>query len=239
MMWINFNNASLRSFANQLADGRCNGPTWKWIPVQSCLNYSLSTAAIFVPRRIGLQTRCGPQLAPRFPLNCNNDMFGDCDFKLLFPPHESCPSPPRNGSKRGPLFLFSVLGLHHFSRCSGPSPSSSQRSHFLMCRANCLFRNWSSSSGIQCHLQILPSTYSWCRRTCEASSPPSLLNVFIKLLRSSFIDMIRLLDYAMFPTGQYMKSSPTIGGECSKRGVDRQKSHGSFMRRVYRCSSTL
>ena len=110
---------------------------------------------------------------------------------------------------------------NHLSRCPVPTVSS-------------------SSSEIHCHLQIFRNTYSWCHRTCQASSPPSLLNVFIKLFRSSFINMIRLLDYAMFPTGQYMKSSPTIGGNCSKAsGVERQKPHGSFMRRIYRCSLTL
>ena len=52
-MLINFNNASLHSFANWLADGRCKGPVLELVHGPSCLSYLMSIAAMSKSRLIG------------------------------------------------------------------------------------------------------------------------------------------------------------------------------------------
>ena len=75
---------------------------------------------------------------------------------------------------------------------------------------------------MHCQKQILMSTSTWCRKTCQASSHPFLRSDSIRLFKYLSIVMIKLLAFAVHRNGPCTKSSQIIDAVCFKGKWRRQ-----------------
>ena len=107
-------------------------------------------------------------------------------------------------------------------------------------QVNSRYKNLSSSCGKHCQKQILMSTSTWCRKTCQASSRPFLRNDSIRRFKCFSIDMIKLLAFAVPRNGPCTKSSQIIDAVCLKEsGAVKPRSLESFVNKISGTSSTL
>ena len=141
---------------------------------------------------------------------------------------------------QAPLPTARIHGQLPSSRSSVRSYLNSPRRLSPTLQVNSRYKNLSSSCGKHCRKQILMSTSTWCRKTCQASSRPFLRNDSIRHFKCFSIDMIKLLAFAVLRNGPCTKSSQIIDAVCSKgSGAVKPRSRESFVNKISGTSSTL
>ena len=146
----------------------------------------------------------------------------------------------RTGRKLDPSFHSFAHGRFPFSRSSVRSYLNSPRLLSPTLQVNSRYKNLSSSCGMHCQKQILMSTSTWCRKTCQASSRPFLRSDSIRRFKYFSIVMIKLLAFAVHRNGPCTKSSQIIDAVCSKEsGAVKPRSLESFVNKISGTSSTL